>query len=513
MPLRIRSGRPATALVLAFLAAGCASLVSPPPLPPVAPGIVGRRLSRAAAIEDIDTLLMIYQRVHVNLYANVSRDSVSRLRDLLVASLPDSVSRVELWLGLDRIATSFGDGHTTLEPPVNEVIRAVARGDMLFPIRVALDETGALVVASAPDVDTILAPGDRVLSINGYPADSLLLLLAGQISGEASSMRLEIATSGFAGRLWLNGVRAPFVVRIRNASGVEREESFPVRPRAPKMNRQATRSTDSVGLAEAPGGASGTGFRYQLLPDRVGYLDYYSMEGDLGVFRAQIAKAFTRMGTDSVRVLVIDLRRNGGGNSLLGDALLAHFNDRPYRQDSRKAWRMSREYRGYLKSAIPGFIRWFGLEYAWPAGRRLFSGPDGRVVTFNWPIHAASRAAPFFSGPVCILIGPATFSSATDLAAAVKDFHLATLIGEETGGRANSFGEVYPFLLPNSRVLAGVSSAYFVRASGDTTGHGGVRPDVEIRRTSEDARAARDPVLESARNCPTRPAATGTEPR
>jgi C-terminal processing protease CtpA/Prc len=167
---------------------------------------------------------------------------------------------------------------------------------------------------------------------------------------------------------------------------------------------------------------------------------------------------------------------------------------------------MSREFRAYIKSSTPAAIWWFRLEYLVPAGRRLFSGPDGSIVTLQSPIQAAKHATPFFDGPVCMLIGPATFSSATDLAAAVKDFHLATLIGEETGGRANSFGEAYPFELPNSRLIASVASAYFVRASGDTTDRRGVMPDIEIRRSADDVGANRDPVLERAKACPARPA-------
>lgn len=47
----------------------------------------------------------------------------------------------------------------------------------------------------------------------------------------------------------------------------------------------------------------------------------------------------------------------------------------------------------------------------------------------------------FFGGKVIVLIGPRTFSSASDLADAIKTYHLATLVGQETGGRVNTFGD------------------------------------------------------------------------
>lgn len=85
------------------------------------------------------------------------------------------------------------------------------------------------------------------------------------------------------------------------------------------------------------------------------------------------------------------------------------------------------------------------------------------------------------------------------LANAAEDYRLATLVGEETGGIPNAFGEVYSFDLPETRLSAGVSSAYFVRANGDEKDRRGVMPDIKVRQTQADARAGRDTVLERAR--------------
>jgi C-terminal processing protease CtpA/Prc len=141
------------------------------------------------------------------------------------------------------------------------------------------------------------------------------------------------------------------------------------------------------------------------------------------------------------------------------------------------------------------------VEKVIPVGRRLFAGPDGTIVQFDEVPEAHASRDPTFSGQVCVLIGPATFSSAADLADGIKTYNLATLIGEETGGRPNTFGEVYYFRTPNTGFLVGVSSAQFVRANGDTTDQRGVMPDIEIKRSADDIRAGRDPVIDRAREC------------
>jgi hypothetical protein len=481
--------------VLPWLAlAGCASMIHMPTLPPVPSDIVGHRVSRDAAMADVDFLLTTYDHVHPNLYVHVPRDSVAAMRNAVVRALPDSVTRGELWVALAPIVAGFGDGHTNLQAPTNEAVNAAVRGDLVLPLVFAMDEVGRLIVARSETPDSVVTPGAVVLSVNGHPADSLLGAFSAQMSGERLAYRHLQVAAGFSGLLWLNGIRGPYVVRVRATDGVVREERITTRPRVPIRLRPA-----------APPRPPGTGFAYQRQADHVGYMDFYSMGGDLGQFRSELTRVFAQIAADSVRTLVIDLRRNGGGDSRMGDALIEHFSDRPYRQDSRKDWRMSDEYRAYIKSMLPGAMRWMPVEYLSGDGRRMFRGPAGGVVTFATDVHTPERAEPFFSGPVCFLIGPGTFSSAVDLASAVKDFHLATLIGEESGGIPNTFGEAYFFELPNTRMIASVSSAFFVRPSGDSTDFRGVVPDIEVRRTAADVVAQTDPVMERARRCPERP--------
>jgi C-terminal processing protease CtpA/Prc len=236
-------------------------------------------------------------------------------------------------------------------------------------------------------------------------------------------------------------------------------------------------------------------FSYRQLPGRVGYIDFFSMEGSLDRFRADLDGALLQAMADSSRSLVFDMRRNGGGDSRLGDELLSHITGRAYRMSSRKEWKMSAEYRAYIMSMIRAPYRQLGLIRVNGDARRLLSGPPGTIVTFDDDAVAHRMREPRFSGPVCFLIGPRTFSSAVDMVDAIKTYELATLVGEETGGKPNSFGEVYEFRTQRLGFLVSVSSALFVRANGDTTDHRGVMPDVEIKRTASDIARGVDPIL------------------
>ena len=103
-----------------------------------------------------------------------------------------------------------------------------------------------------------------------------------------------------------------------------------------------------------------------------------------------------------------------------------------------------------------------------------------------------------------MLTGPITFSAAAEFADAVKTYQLATIVGEETGGRPNDFGNQMPVGIPNSGLTAYIATVVALRANGDAADFSPVTPDIIVRRTASDIRTGFDPVLERAKNCPVR---------
>lgn len=68
-----------------------------------------------------------------------------------------------------------------------------------------------------------------------------------------------------------------------------------------------------------------------------------------------------------------------------------------------------------------------------------------------------------------VLIGPATFSSALMNAQHFKTRTKATLVGEPTGGSPNHFGEVKTFTLPHSKCVVQYSTKYFKMTNDNAT--------------------------------------------
>jgi C-terminal processing protease CtpA/Prc len=476
--------------VCAIGLASCSPIRIPPP-PSVAPAAIGRTVSRDDARADIDVLMRTLENVHPNLYANRPRDSVALARERLIAGLPSSLSRSELWIRLAPFIAAFGDGHTNVAAPREEARRLQEAGALVFPPSVVVNDS-AKVVVSVPIVRNAgVAAGDRLVSINGLSVDSLLLAWLTEQSGESEWFRAANVANSFRDLLLLHSIGAPYRVVTQRRDGARTIELAGI----PQDSLRAVAARVNGQRTTAPN------FTYELLPSHIGYMNFRTMAGDIPRFKADVAAMFQRVAADSARLLVVDLRGNGGGDSRLGEELLRYITTRPYRMSAAKEWKMSAEYRSYFKTWVHPAIRWTHGWQFFSLGRQLMNGPDGKLVTLPEAEETHSPAEPFFSPPrvACVLIGPQTFSSAVDLADAIKTYHLATLVGEETGGRPNGFGEAYVFRLPHSQLAVSVSSALFIRANGDTTDHRGVLPDFPAARTAEDRGAGRDPAIDRCR--------------
>lgn len=99
-----------------------------------------------------------------------------------------------------------------------------------------------------------------------------------------------------------------------------------------------------------------------------------------------------------------------------------------------------------------------------------------------------------YTGPVAVLIGPATFSAAEDFGAAWKMMKRGLTIGLPSGG---STGQPLFFNLPGGGGMR-ICTKRDRYADGNEFVGVGIQPDIVVNTTLDDFRAGRDPVVERA---------------
>jgi C-terminal processing protease CtpA/Prc len=198
-------------------------------------------------------------------------------------------------------------------------------------------------------------------------------------------------------------------------------------------------------------------------------------------FKQKIKSYFKEIQKKDVDNLIIDLRDNGGGSTSLVNYLYEFITPKPYLNFAQGEVKVSeyalRERSGNLS--------------------KLANLQEDRVEVKKPKLKKPSKNKYRFKGQVYVLIGPYTFSSATDFAALIKDFETGILVGQETGGLASSYGDKIRGQLSNSGLDFAVSYKKFVRPAGYDNGRG-VIPDIKVENNYQEERNGIDQILNKA---------------
>ncbi|WP_102272935.1 S41 family peptidase [Cytobacillus massiliigabonensis] len=164
-------------------------------------------------------------------------------------------------------------------------------------------------------------------------------------------------------------------------------------------------------------------------------LGYYYLHAcdDTREYRKSVSLFFKEVKRDGIENIVIDLRKNPGGDSAVIDAFINHIHS----------------------SKINNFSN--------------------------------------FTGNTFVLISNNTFSSANMFASVIQDNNIGILVGEPTGNAPSSFGEGYGTVLPNSQIKLSLSTKEFILS---TTYKEAIYPDYLVPKTRESIVSNKDIQLE-----------------
>ena len=145
-------------------------------------------------------------------------------------------------------------------------------------------------------------------------------------------------------------------------------------------------------------------------------------------YKNTVNKFFREVKESNITNVAVDLRRNGGGNSLVANEFIKYL-DTPSYQD------------------FGGSIRFGIIHY------------EGNIKTRKNERHKDY----LYKGSVYVLTSPFTFSSATNFSVLLQDNRLAKVIGEPSGNSPSAYGDVISFQLPNSKLGFQTTYKYFHR--------------------------------------------------
>ncbi|MFN7723207.1 MAG: S41 family peptidase [Pirellulaceae bacterium] len=456
-------------------------------IPKASPEEIAKLHQPDALRADLDEIIALHERTCPNPYLRVSKKSILALAERLKASIDRPMTRREFLPIVMEMQAGYRCDHYLQRIPREDMVAALARGEGFLPFQ-AEPRGDALVVIAVTAEEEAIEPGDTIVQIGSVSAADHLARLRSLVPAETSRSRDAGIRRSFQALNWVAGVSVPTDVELVRPDGsrhivtveaVGKREINRTLPRA-SLPKASPASQGEV-LVDTPP------FRCLLLPGDqsdappIAFIDFPSMDHMLGgKWDGFIDQAMTAVNARGAAGLIVDIRENPGG-TILGDDLLARVTDRPFRGMSRIVTRRSAESDEMMRLAVKPMWRWLLIGVVLPLYMPEYVALEhGEDSIAKIPVKSPTRIEPRFDGPTCLLIGDGTYSAAVVLADAARTYDMMLTIGEPTGGCPNQIGHICPFQLPNSRIVVDCAQRVYLRASGDETDVGPVRPHIEV---------------------------------
>ena len=432
-------------------------------LPSIAFGQINYQyFSKTEVASDLDFLAEKVNTIHPKMTDRKNSNWWLNQVEELKSSLPDSLTKNDCYLLFSKLLAKIEDGHTGVQIPFDQRKEYSQSGGLSFPFLVNIED-GSLFIDYYLGIDsTLFAGGEEILQINGEDVKDMITEME-RLFGDASShIRQNQVAYYFRFLIWMvYDWQDNYDILITDSShpikrvqveGVSSEEFI---KNLKKRTAQKIRKFDlSVDVSKSTA------------------LMKIKSFGDLDQFCSFADSSFSLIAKQNIRNLIIDVRENGGGRSVVVDSLMNYLTDQSYAQYQLIETRISSDLLEYYKTKYPEIYD------------QIKSTPIDSLQLLPVQIKLPPPKNNRFNGNLYVLTDNGTYSAAATFAGVIKEWGLGVLIGEETGGTIEYYGDYWMHQTPVMKLSFYISPKKFTQFGGIDV-NSGVKPDYEINDKSD----------------------------
>ncbi|QQE13503.1 hypothetical protein JD969_08615 [Planctomycetota bacterium] len=433
-------------------------------------------MTQAMMKEDCDFLVKTIEEVHVKPWAYIGEEEYAQLKDVMYKAVDEAGEGMpvdDFFVVCSRYTSGLLNDHLGLLAKKGWWWRI--NNGMIFQMGLSVSDGKVLFWDYEGDAE--LPRGLEVVKIGEKDADTFMKELAywcpreGRREGNLRRLRKTYVMSFWLTKEFAGEDYIPLVLKDKN--GEEREY------RLPAVNCVGWNMKQSKGSGKQNNEGP---IHFRVLDEfdgeRTGLMVIDGFESKLK-FERQTVNAFMKMKAEGVKHLIVDLRKNRGGNSGLGDMVINYLADKPWKVIDRITLRVSEQ----SLAQRPHLYR--------------YRNHLGKLVRYtcstNYPKKNLMNR---FEGEVYVLANEGTASAGMDFCVPIKHYGIGTLIGEETSGALKCYIDNIYFTLPQSGLRGYVAYKYNEYVGDDVQFGQGVLPDYEVKQSLESDKAGRDDVME-----------------
>ncbi len=429
-----------------------------------------KNINKEALIEDIRSYEAYISGVHANPYRLITKnefdDQVDELINEILKIDQETISRLDCYFYLQKLAASIQDGHTRIYPPS----MVFSGKDNVFPLKLRRIDGEVYVIDSHNSA--IVPKYSSILEINQIPIDTLFKECSQLFSTSMEHAKWYYFEEYFDILLTKYfKFKPPWKIKYKigskaiftdlNAVNL-REFNKAINHHDTKYSKYSIRIQDEeIPVLLLPNFSYGRAESYQHFIDS---------------FFSKYAES---------QYLIVDIRENRGGSGYWGIYLLDNFASSDYQVANSFVFKVSETMRKSI--------------YARKAGNNLSDAKNGEYIeAVNHRMRVPHKTPKKFNGKVFLLISEKTYSAGVVFAALFKANDFGIIVGRETAGREKFCSDPVTVKFSNSKLKGSIPVAVYT-LPGENPNRG-VIPDIVVAPTIDDYRLGKDVDMEKVKS-------------
>jgi len=430
-------------------------------------------------LADYDFLLKTLGETHPNLYAYIPKDEFLEKTKSFRASINKPMSKTDFYKILYQTIALVKQGHTMVfgDAGYREFLKS---GGLAFPFKISYN-SDHIYVDENYSTHSDFVKGTEIIAVNRVPVNKIVDEFTPYLRVRPNGYIGGTLSYNWGGLLWLL---------------YDFSDQFTMSYVLPNKHIIQTKTIDGVGYEQIKNktkSSENKDFEFELDPERnTALLTLNTFQLDFDRYDSLLVQVFTEIQKNEIENLIIDVRKNKGGNGNLVGTLLNYLTDQPYCAGSESQVKTS-EATKLCYTTHPVLVN--AIEQARKAEGDnpeflklvdcFMEAEPGTITTFPKEIITPEENKLRFKGQLYVLTSKNTFSAGTLFSVQVKDNKLGTIVGEDTSDNPTMYACIMLFELPNTKINIQNSAQYSLRPGGFDDQRG-VLPDFKVEPTYYD---------------------------
>ncbi|OPB94534.1 S41 family peptidase [Elizabethkingia ursingii] len=426
-------------------------------------------ITRGQLVKDISYLKNVIERTPVSPFNKIPKNTFTNQLQKTKLELikKKNISVFDMYLALQPLIAKLEDGHMELD--CTEQFSKL--NYFVFPFLFDTSDNNLSIKNIKQVYKGLISKeivGKKIISINGFSTEKILDIFNTYTSGETKYRRLYMSNDYL--NIYYNFLfNDTSNLEVNFQDGTSLKIALLKKMDARKLINEINENDKNKNLKTH----IDRKYNYKIVDSKYALLTFNSFF-DIKEFRVFLKQMFSEIKAKHIQNLIIDIRSNGGGNSLLGGELLSYFINKPFYQFNKAVLR-------YSEISKQDFLR--STENTDEQKLEYMNKKNGstEIKDLSQELVSPKNKEEQYLGKVYLLTSPYTFSSATDFTNAFKYYKVGEIIGEETGGILISPGDVVTTYFPNSKLELSITTSKYYSVGAEEGDNRGVIPDHNIK--------------------------------